>query len=139
MVRLLLVTSVRVIAILINMGITREEAELYARLTLKQWKVADTKVTFHDILDNSKCNLGQYVWADDANEIRISNQCLEYFPLFEWVLKHELAHKLDYDERGTFYDEKGKLEFHGKSFKKWCKVVGITNGRFPPRRLLNYD
>lgn len=114
--------------------ITVREAELYARLTLKQWNVADVKVTFHDKLDNNDTTMGQYFFG--TNEIMINTKCLNHFRLFEYILKHEIAHKLDHKERGTLFTESGRVNFHGKNFRKWCKILGIKTGRFVPSYLV---
>jgi predicted SprT family Zn-dependent metalloprotease len=111
------------------MKITRQEAEQYIRLTLRQYKLESMLVEW----TNTKRRLGCYRIAE--KKIELSNQILKSFHLFSEVFLHELAHALDITERinlyGT-YKNKGRNDFHGKNWKKWCLTLCIPARRFIP-------
>lgn len=97
---------------------TTEEINLYARMTLKQWKLADVKIewmTRKDVLG--------LAYADDW-KIELSELCLSSFACFRETLLHEMAHLLDFQERGTYVVNTREVA-HGKNWRKWCKTLGI--------------
>jgi predicted SprT family Zn-dependent metalloprotease len=101
------------------MHLTEKELDLYARMTLKQWDLSDISIKWADL----PRSLGL---ADPWNkEITLSTRLLQSFSLFELTLLHEMAHILDYQERGTF-KKNGRNSHHGPSFKKWCRKLGIS-------------
>jgi predicted SprT family Zn-dependent metalloprotease len=103
--------------------LTPQEAETYIRMELRQWKLSDVKFEWRNFK-----HLGE---ADVSNnQINLSHRLLNSAPLLVEVVKHEIAHFLDYKERGTF-QENGRNVFHGKNWKKWCLSVGCR-----PRRLI---
>ena len=102
--------------------LTTQEVEQFARLTLKQWNLSDVTVRWVDRSYYGAAN----VWK---NQIEISRKSLTSFERFSLVLRHEIAHFLDYRERGTF-ERNGRNDFHGASFKRWCKVLGVSSSRF---------
>jgi predicted SprT family Zn-dependent metalloprotease len=104
--------------------LTTNEIEQYVRLTLRQYKMEHVKVSFKKM----EKTLG-YFWAE-KNEIVLSLNALDSFVRFKNVLLHELVHAFQYAEQGTFKTKNGRNDFHGKSFKKWCKVLGISSSRF---------
>lgn len=105
---------------------TPQELDQYIRLTLKQWNISDVSFSFKKM----ERSLG-YFWAE-KNEIVFSFKALKNFVLFREVLLHELAHKLDFKERGTFKKENGKNDLHGKNWKKYCQQLKIPARRFIP-------
>jgi predicted SprT family Zn-dependent metalloprotease len=105
------------------MSLTKQEAESYIRMELRQWKLSNVKIEWKTF-----CHLGE---ADVSNnQINLSLEVLESAALLVEVVKHEIAHFLDYLERGTF-EVNGRNVFHGKNWKKWCLTVGCR-----PRRLI---
>lgn len=113
------------------MVFTKSEAELYARLTLKQWGVSHIKVVISDVIENSPKTMGLFSW-EDGETITIKTKCLERFITFDYVLKHELAHALDYKERGSLHTSNGRANFHGANFHKWCKKLCIPVNALVP-------
>lgn len=111
------------------MKITHQEAEQYIRLTLRQHNMTHIPV----IWTNTKRRLGCY--RIEQKRIELSNQILQNFHLFAEVFLHELAHALDIAERTKFFGThkvKGRNEFHGKNWKKWCSNLNIHARRFIP-------
>lgn len=104
---------------------TQSEIDQYIRMTLRQHKMEEVKVSFKKM---SK-TLG-YFWAE-KNHICLSYLCLSSFVRFKETFLHELAHKLDFAQRGTF-QRNGRNDFHGKNFKRICLTLGIPARRFIP-------
>jgi len=110
--------------------ITEQEAALYVRMTLKQWGLPP-----YFKWTNTRRTLGAYNIRD--SRIELSRQILNSFPLFKEVFLHELAHALDITERVRFfgtYKVRGRNDFHGKNWKKWCLTLRIPARRFIPTR-----
>jgi predicted SprT family Zn-dependent metalloprotease len=106
--------------------ITQNEADLFCKFELKTWKLSNIDIVWKDM----KNFLGL---ADVANNrIILSTRILTSSPLFIEVVRHEICHVLDYQERGTFLNDKGRNDFHGKSFKKWCAIVNVKCRRLIP-------
>jgi hypothetical protein len=100
--------------------IDQSQADLYVKLTLKEWGFKDYKCIWRH---NFKRTLGL---ADPWDKrIYLSTRVLANFRLFRIVLLHEIQHLRDFSERGTFKNEKGKNDFHGKNFRRLCREVGI--------------
>lgn len=97
--------------------LTTQEVQQYIRLTLKQWNL--TGVEFAWIESDKVRGL-----AYGANRIELATNCLVSFRCFRETLLHEIAHLLDYRERGTYVVNVYKKQ-HGKNWKKWCKTLGI--------------
>lgn len=108
------------------MTLTQLEVDFYIRATLKQNGVSDVTYSFKDM----KRSLG-YFWAE-KNHIVFSYSALASFTRFKEVLLHELAHKLQHVEQGTFKTKSGRNSFHGKDFKRICLTLGIPARRFIP-------
>lgn len=105
-------------------AITRQDAEQIARMTLRQYARTEKGLDGVSIefLDLGKA-LGYAVpWE---KKIQLDLKTLESESLFTGVLKHEIAHMIDYAERGTFQNN-GRNNFHGKSFKKVCRRIGAN-------------
>ena len=101
---------------------TPQELSQYARLTFKQYGLEDYSLVF---LPQLTRRLGQAnPWE---KRIELSFKCLDSFKLFDLVFKHELAHILDFIERGAFKNKNGRNDFHGKNFKTWCKKLRISH------------
>ena len=103
---------------------TTEEISFYIRATFKQLGISDVSFSFKGM----KRSLGYY-WAE-KNEIVLSFKSLENFTRFKTCLLHEASHALQYRELGTFKTLNGRNDFHGKTFKKYCKLLGISSSRF---------
>lgn len=100
------------------MSLTKNEVEQYIRLTLKQWKMSHVKIEW---IQSQKFNGLAYA---EESKIELAAHTLKNFPLFKEIFLHELAHLLDYRERGTYLVKKREMA-HGKNWRKWCKVLGI--------------
>jgi predicted SprT family Zn-dependent metalloprotease len=100
------------------------EVEIYCRMELKQWKLGDYSIVWKEM----KGTLGL---ADPWNKTIILNPLvMRSTEMLMWIVKHEMAHVLDWIERGgTFQNEKGRNDFHGASWKKWCRLVGVKPDR----------
>ncbi len=104
--------------------LTTQDADQYIRLTLKQWKV-NPSVKWNELSCEQQGALGLY-WPS-LREIDLHPKILKSFETFRIVFLHELAHYMDYMERG----EKVGKDFHGVNFKKWCHKLGITGKTRP--------
>lgn len=101
-------------------AISFNDAMLYARLCLKQHGLKHYAVK----LEKSKTRLGA---ADCNNKILIINKiCLQSFALFDLVVKHEIAHFLQFKANGNkFFVKNGRRSYHGADFKAQCRKLGI--------------
>jgi hypothetical protein len=106
------------------MAISLAEAELLIRLEFKTWGLADHT---HAWADMKPLGLA----CPHNKEIVLSNSLRESSALLVEIVKHEIAHLLDHKERGTF-QVNGKNVFHGRNWKKWCRIVGCRPRRFIP-------
>lgn len=103
--------------------ITEQEAQLYARMTFKQYGFPNLKLVFMD--DMPARRLGQAnPWHDC---VELSTKTLANTPLFIYVLKHELSHILQFHRMGGTYKVNGRNNFHGKVFKECCRELGISH------------
>jgi predicted SprT family Zn-dependent metalloprotease len=101
--------------------LTTQEVEQYIRLTLKQWKLSKLSVKWRD---TNASWLGLAYVA--KNEIVLNKMILIDFRLFDEVLKHEIAHFLQYKRNGNkFLKKNGRWMLHGKDFRDVCKEMGI--------------
>jgi predicted SprT family Zn-dependent metalloprotease len=101
--------------------LTTAEVDQYIRLTFKQYDLFDYSVEWMQL--NGR-RLGQAnPWE---KKIELSPKILKNFQSFKLVFLHELAHILDFKERGTFLVN-GRNNFHGKTFKQCCRKLGITH------------
>lgn len=113
---------------------TTEEIDLYIRMTLKQWGMLHIPVSIRPKLSKKRA-FGLY-YFDKEKKIEIAQVALRSFSLFRYVLLHELAHALDHQERGSLIVN-GRVNAHGKNFRKWCKRLGIPTSRFVPKELIS--
>ena len=107
--------------------LTTQEVDQYIRLTLKQWDLAHVSVKWF----SSSRTLGRAdVWK---NVLELNLGILKRFSLFEEVLKHEIAHFLQYRENGnTFFRKKNRWQIHGADFKAQCRRLKIpARSRIP--------
>lgn len=98
--------------------LTTTEVQQYIRLTLKEHGMSNVKVKWigrEDVLG--------LAYAEQW-KIELSTFCLSSFRCFRETLLHEIAHLLDYQERGTYVVNKYEMA-HGKNWRKWCKTLGI--------------
>ncbi len=105
------------------MSISRQDAEQIARMTLRQYAreekgLEGISIEFLDL--NGKA-FGYALPTD--KKIQLDFRLLQSEALFVKILKHEIAHFIDYAERGTF-KRNGKNDYHGSSFKKVCRRIG---------------
>ncbi len=105
--------------------LTTQEVEQYIRLTLKQWGMSHVRVSW---IESKKVN--GLAYADDWR-IELNYHVLRSFGLFKEIFLHELAHLLDYRERGTYIVNKYEMA-HGKNWRKWCRTLGIPARRKTP-------
>lgn len=98
--------------------LTTTEVESYIRLTLKQWGMSHVRVSW---IESNKVNGLAYAGED---RIELAMHTLQAFGLFREIFLHELAHLLDYRERGTYVVNKYEMA-HGKNWRKWCRTLGI--------------
>lgn len=99
---------------------TIEEVSQYVSMTLKQWKLSHLKVEWV----NCRSYLG--LACPEENKIKLSLQILKRFSLFEEVLKHEIAHILQWESNGKrFILKNNRWSLHGSDFKAQCERLGI--------------
>lgn len=103
---------------------TPQELNQYIRLTLKQHNLLDISFSFKK-MDKT---LGYF--HAEKNEIVFSLNALQNFTRFKNCLLHEMSHALQYKELGTFKTPSGRNDFHGKTFKKYCRLLDVSSSRF---------
>lgn len=111
---------------------TETEIHCYIRMTLKQYGMTHIPVTIKPKLKPCRA-AGLYYYGKDKR-IELAHCALRSFACFRHVFLHELAHALDHAERGSLIVN-GRVDAHGKNFRKWCKKLGIQSGRFVPQHL----
>lgn len=95
----------------------QDHFDCYARLTLKEQGIAHWSIVWK----NFPVTLGM---CDGENKvIELANRLTKSFAVFNEVLLHEIAHALDFEERG--------FSGHDAAWRKKCLQVGC-----PPRRLV---
>jgi len=99
------------------MHFTPTEAEQYVRMTLKQWGLSHVKLEWRTFQHLGDAN-------PYTNTLRLSVKVLVSLATFTETVKHEIAHFLDFQERGSFLIN-GRHVAHGKNWRKWCKTLGI--------------
>ena len=103
--------------------LTKQEADCFIKLELKSWGLKNYSWEWA-----SFSHLGEA--HPNKNKIKLSPRILSSSALLIEIVKHEIAHCLDWNERGTFI-RNGKNDFRGKNWKKYCLLVGCR-----PRRLI---
>jgi hypothetical protein len=104
------------------MSLTTAEVEQYACLTLKQYGLVDYQVVFLELQGR---RLGQAnPWE---KRVELSTKILTNFRLFSLVLKHEIAHCIQFYRMGETFKVNGRNNFHGKIFKQVCREMGISH------------
>jgi len=109
---------------------TTSEIEQYIRMTLKQWSVSHLKIQWM----NSGCYLGLAYVAE--GKIKLDKRILYSFKIFDEVLKHEIAHHIQWKRNGNRFllSSNGRRILHGKDFAAVCKEMGIpARTRIPIR------
>lgn len=104
------------------MSLTTQEVSQYIRLTLKQWEMPEVVVSW---IESNKFN--GLAYAEEAR-IELNYDVLNCFHSFREIFLHELAHLLDYRERGTYLVNKYEMA-HGKNWRKWCRILKISGRR----------
>tara|TARA_R110001632_G_scaffold6539_4_gene26718 strand:+ start:1027 stop:1356 length:330 start_codon:yes stop_codon:yes gene_type:complete len=100
-------------------AITKQEAELYIRMTLKQYGDC-VKVI---ICPKRKTWLGKCNFQTET--ISVTEENLTCFHLFESTFLHELAHWRQYLELGrTLSMKNGRWQYHCPVWKKHCLSLG---------------
>lgn len=106
------------------MSVLLSEAETFIRIELRAWKIPQIQIEWRNMKELGLAS----PWE---NKIILSSKILSSSALLTEIVRHEIAHILDYNERGTFL-KNGKNDFHGKNWKKWCLKVGCRPRRFIP-------
>ena len=108
---------------------TTSEIEQYIRMTLKQWSMSHLKIQWM----NSGRYLGLAYVAQ--GKIKLDKRILCSFKIFDEVLKHEIAHHIQWKRNGNrFLTKNGRRILHGKDFAAVCKEMGIpARTRIPIR------
>lgn len=107
--------------------LTKQEVDQYIRLTLKQWGLSQLSVKWFE----SERVLGR---ADvRGNVLELNARILKRFSLFDEVLKHEIAHFLQFQANGNKFLWNGKrFSYHGADFKAQCRRMKIpARSRIP--------
>lgn len=112
---------------------TTSEITQYIRMTLKQWGMPHLKIEWMD----RQNFLGLAYVAQD--KIKLNKIILVSFKLFDEVLKHEIAHCIQYKRNGNrFLTKNGRRILHGKDFAAVCKEMGIpARTRIPIRHYIH--
>jgi predicted SprT family Zn-dependent metalloprotease len=103
-----------------------EEADVYIRMTLREWKM-ETPIVW---IDNQKRTLGYYCLKE--KKIFLTKRILKSFVLFREVFLHELCHALDHSHRRILRSPSGRRDYHGKAFKSWCVKLKIPARAYIP-------
>jgi hypothetical protein len=107
------------------MSLTENEVEQWARLTFKQYELADYSLVF---LPRLTRRLGQAnPWK---KKIELSPKVLDNFSLFRLVFLHECMHCIQFSRMGGTFKVNGRNNFHGKVFKQVCLEFGVPSGTF---------
>ena len=114
------------------MSIAFQEAEIYCRMELRSYGLKDHSIVWQEWPHT----LGE-AWPSDK-QIHLSFVCLRSPSLLTWVLRHEIAHILDWIERGGTFERNGRNNFHGKSWKKWCKKLNVRSDRLIDFKYLSH-
>jgi predicted SprT family Zn-dependent metalloprotease len=99
---------------------TKKEIDLYIKMTLKQFGFPHLKIKW----SKARNFLGQ---ADvRQNTLVLTYLSLCTFKVFDEVLKHEIAHFIQYKNNGNrFLIRNGRYSYHGKDFAAACRIVGV--------------
>jgi predicted SprT family Zn-dependent metalloprotease len=99
-----------------------DQANAFIRMTLREWNVQYLPINWEM---KHKKTLGAFS-GDGPNQIWIdlNPRILQSDFLFRWVFLHELAHFLDFRERGWNSWRASRVK-HNKNFRKWCKILQI--------------
>jgi predicted SprT family Zn-dependent metalloprotease len=99
---------------------TQKEIDLYVRMTLRQFGFAHLKIKW----SKSQTFLG--LASPKKQQITLSCLALCTFKVLDEVLKHEIAHFIQYRNNGNkFLRKNGRFSFHGKDFAAACRIVGV--------------
>lgn len=100
--------------------LTTTEAQLLARMTFKMHGMRNLKLSFSGLTKDGR--IGEF---DSNNQkIILSKKVLASAKLFDTVLKHEMAHAMQFAELGG-YDGDQQDPFHGPTFKKYARSLGV--------------
>lgn len=112
---------------------TSSEIAQYIRMTLKQWGVSHLKIEWME----RKKYLGLACVTE--NKIKLNKRILASFEIFDEVLKHEIAHCIQWKRNGNrFLTKNGRHIFHGADFAAVCKEMGIPARTRIPIRYKTY-
>jgi len=100
----------------------RKTIELLFRIECRQHKIEGVKLAWRD----KKQSPHGLACANGPE------RTIYFYPLatllgektIEKIMRHELAHILDHDERGQYENENGRFNAHGKNWRKYCKQLG---------------
>ena len=112
---------------------TSSEIAQYIRMTLKQWGMSHLKIEWME----RKKYLGLACVTE--NKIKLNKRILASFETFDEVLKHEIAHCIQWKRNGNrFLTKNGRHIFHGADFAAVCKEIGIPARTRIPIRYKSY-
>lgn len=108
---------------------TIEEFELLYRIECRLHKIAEIGMEWvENTIDMLAC------YCPYEKIVKFTHKLLDLdYATAMWIIKHEIAHALDYRELGeesNWYD--CQVTAHGKSWQRWCKVVGCPTHRYIP-------
>lgn len=111
---------------------TQNEIDLYIKMTLKQWGMSHLKIVWFE----NKSFLG--LAFVERGLIKLNKKILYYFELFDEVLKHEIAHHIQYKRNGNrFFRKNNRWVLHGEDFAAVCKEMKIpARTRIPIRKYI---
>jgi predicted SprT family Zn-dependent metalloprotease len=99
---------------------TKTEIDTYVRMTLRQFGFSHLKIKW----STARTFLG--LANPRKQELTLSTLALCSFKVLDEVLKHEIAHFVQYRNNGNqFFRKNGRFSYHGKDFAAACRIVGV--------------
>lgn len=107
---------------------TIEEFELLFRMECRQHKVTGVIMGWMERVDETLAEFCPYMKVITFTNFLLT---LDYATVM-WIIRHEIAHALDYAGLSfeDWYDDQESA--HGESWQRWCKVVGCPSSQFIP-------
>jgi predicted SprT family Zn-dependent metalloprotease len=108
-------------------NLTKAEADLLIRMELRQWGFPPDAYEWTEATEGNGI---AWVYASHV-KVYLTEKVLASAALLTEVIKHEVAHLLDFKERGLTEVSTG-THVHGASWKKWCRIVGCRARKIIP-------